>query len=44
MGEDGAVTGVSVRNVVRGDNKIILVSGCFVAIGTVPNTEFLDGR
>lgn len=42
-GEDGAVTGVSVRNVVRGDNKIIPVSACFVAIGTVPNTEFLDG-
>lgn len=42
-GEDGAVTGVTTRNVNSGEMKKVPLSACFVAIGTVPNVEFLDG-
>lgn len=41
--EDGVLTGVNVKNVRSKDEKQIAVSACFVAVGTVPNTEFLDG-
>lgn len=42
-GDDGAVVGVSVRNVQTGETAKVPVSACFIAVGTVPNTEFLDG-
>ena len=42
-GEDGAVDAVSVRNVKTNETSSIPVAACFIAIGTVPNTEFLDG-
>lgn len=42
-GDDGAVCGVSVKNVRTGETRKVPVSACFVAVGTVPNTEFLDG-
>lgn len=41
--EDGALSAVNVENVKTKDEKQIPVSACFVAVGTVPNTEFLDG-
>ncbi len=42
-GEDGAVSGVKVRNAVTGEESSIACAAVFVAIGTVPNTEFLGG-
>ncbi len=41
---DGAVSGVRVKNVVSDETSEIACSALFVAIGTVPNTEFLDGK
>lgn len=41
--DDGVLSGVNVENVRTKDEKQIPVSACFVAVGTVPNTEFLDG-
>lgn len=41
---DGAVTGVKVQDVKTQDERIIPLSAVFVAIGTTPNTEFLDGK
>ncbi len=42
--EDGAVSGVHVRDRVSGDERDVAVAAVFVAIGSVPNTEFLDGK
>lgn len=42
--DDGAVSGVRVRNRVGDEERDISLSAVFVAIGTVPNTEFLDGK
>ncbi len=38
-GDDGAVVGVSVRNVQTGETAKVPVSACFIAVGTVPNTD-----
>lgn len=40
---DNFLTGLSLRNVVSGELSSIAVSGMFVAIGTIPNTELLGG-
>lgn len=42
-GEDGAVSGVSIRNVKTGETSTLACTAAFIAIGTVPNVEFLDG-
>ena len=41
--EAGALSGVAVENVKTGARRVLDVAGLFVAIGTVPNTEFLGG-
>ncbi len=43
-GDDGAVTGVKVRNLLTGEVCTHACAGVFVAIGTVANTEFLGGQ
>lgn len=40
---DGKLSGVKVQNVKTGAEKELTCEGMFVAIGTVPNTEFLNG-
>lgn len=42
--EDESVAGVHVRNRVSGVEYDVPVSAMFVAIGSVPNTEFLNGK
>lgn len=42
--DDGRVAGVSVRDVKTGDVREVPVSALFVAIGTTPNSEFLNGK
>ena len=41
--DDGMLNGVNVKNVSTHDRSQLPVSACFVAIGTVPNVEFLNG-
>lgn len=41
--EDGAVNGVTVRDVVDGSTRAIACKAVFIAIGSKPNTEFLAG-
>lgn len=41
--DDGAVSGVQVRNTQTGIESSIDCAAVFIAIGTVPNVEFLDG-
>lgn len=41
--EDGRLAGVTLRNVKTGETSEIACEGMFVAVGTVPNTEFLGG-
>ena len=41
--ENGAVTGVRIRNSVTGEDSDLPVEGVFVAIGLVPATDFLRG-
>jgi thioredoxin reductase (NADPH) len=43
VGEE-AVTGVQVRNVKTGEEKLFPTDGAFIAIGYIPNTGFLDGQ
>jgi thioredoxin reductase (NADPH) len=43
VGDDFA-TGVQVRNVKTGEESLFPTQGVFVAIGYVPNTDFLDGQ
>lgn len=38
------VSSVSVRNVISGDLEEIPVSGCFIAVGSKPNTEIINGK
>lgn len=38
------VTGVQVRNVKTGEEPLFPTQGVFIAIGYVPNTDFLDGQ
>ena len=40
-GEAGTVTGMTVRDVMTGDERKLDVAAVFVAIGTIPNSEFL---
>ncbi|RYD83621.1 MAG: thioredoxin-disulfide reductase [Sphingobacteriales bacterium] len=41
---DKAVTGVKVRNVKSGEEKVLDIQGFFVAIGHTPNTEIFKGQ
>lgn len=41
--DDGALSGVKLHNLNSGKDSELDVSACFVAVGTVPNDEFLDG-
>lgn len=41
--EDGAVNGVTVRDVMDGSTRAIACKAVFIAIGSKPNTEFLAG-
>lgn len=41
---DGAVAGVTLRNVVTGEESELPVAGLFVAIGHVPNTDIFKGQ
>jgi thioredoxin reductase (NADPH) len=38
------VTGVQVRNVKTGEERLFPTQGVFIAIGYVPNTDFLNGQ
>lgn len=42
--EQGAVTGIKVRNVTTGSISELAVDGVFIAIGHKPNTELLEGQ
>lgn len=41
---DGTVTGVATKNVKTGETGEIKVSGVFVFVGVLPNSEFFSGR
>ena len=41
---DTKLAGVAVRNVVSGDTEVLPVSGLFVAIGHLPNTDVFAGQ
>ncbi|WP_165252208.1 thioredoxin-disulfide reductase [Adlercreutzia sp. ZJ304] len=41
---DGAISGVRIRDRMRGEVCEMALSAVFIAIGTVPNTEFLEGE
>lgn len=41
---DGFVTGLQVRNVKTGEERLFPTQGVFVAVGYVPNTDFLGGQ
>jgi thioredoxin reductase (NADPH) len=41
---ENLVTGVQVRNVKTGEERTFPTQGVFIAIGYVPNTDFLDGQ
>jgi thioredoxin reductase (NADPH) len=41
---DGKVSGVSLRNVVTGEDEVLEANGVFVAIGHVPNTDVFAGQ
>lgn len=43
VAEQGALAGVRVEMLETGEERDIAVDGLFVAVGTQPNTEFLDG-
>jgi thioredoxin reductase (NADPH) len=43
VGED-FVTGVQVRNVKTGEEYLFPIQGVFVAVGYIPNTDFLGGQ
>lgn len=43
VGED-VVNGVKVRNVKTGENGLFPTQGAFIAIGYIPNTQFLGGQ
>lgn len=43
VADEGALAGVQVEILTTGEMRDIPVSGLFVAVGTQPNTEFLDG-
>jgi thioredoxin reductase (NADPH) len=41
---DGHVTGVKLRNLKTGEERLLPTDGVFVAIGHTPNTRFLEGQ
>ncbi len=41
---DGFVNGVQTRNVKTGEEKLLPTQGVFIAIGYIPNTQFLGGQ
>lgn len=43
IAENGVLAGVEVKDVSSGQTRTLEASGLFVAVGTQPNTEFLDG-
>jgi thioredoxin reductase (NADPH) len=43
VGEE-SVSGVQVRNVKTGEEKLFPTDGAFVAVGYIPNTDFLNGQ
>ncbi len=43
LSKDGAVCGLRVKNTQDGTVRDLEANGVFVAVGTVPNTEFLNG-
>ena len=43
-GENGKLTGVRVKNVHTGDEKVVPVSGAFIAIGHSPRSELFAGQ
>lgn len=42
-GSDAGVESVSIKNVKTGETRELVVEGCFMWVGTVPNTSFLQG-
>jgi len=42
-GSDAGVEGITIENVKTGEKSDLPVEGCFVWVGTSPNTSFLDG-
>ena len=44
LGDDAGVTGLKVKNVKTGEERILDVWGFFVAIGHKPNTEVFQGQ
>jgi len=43
-GENGLLAGLVLRDTKTGEESELAVTGCFVAIGHIPNTAFLDGQ
>jgi thioredoxin reductase (NADPH) len=44
LGDGSGVTGVRIKSALDGKTRSLKVSGCFIAIGHKPNTEFLAGQ
>ena len=44
LGDASGVTGIRVKNVNDGTTEDITLTGCFIAIGHVPNTEIFQGQ
>jgi thioredoxin reductase (NADPH) len=43
VGSDGSVTGVRLKNLKTGDERLLECGGVFVAIGHIPNTQLFKG-
>jgi thioredoxin reductase (NADPH) len=41
---DDSVTGIKLQNVKTGDESLLSTAGVFIAVGYVPNTDFLGGQ
>jgi len=44
LGDGKGVTGIKVKNIENGETKDIPLKGVFLAIGHIPNTDFLGGK
>ena len=42
-GSDAGVDSITVKNVKTGEQRELAVEGCFIWVGTAPNTSFLEG-
>ena len=42
-GSDAGVSSITVKNVKTGEQRELAVEGCFIWVGTAPNTSFLEG-